>query len=478
MYFADHYTSILSKNPFMNHIGNWVDTFLSQKTLIKIWCGLLLCWLPYMIINYPATFHWDSGRMLVNYISGNLNNHDPIVQTLFLGSFITNVASTTGSYNLGAFMFSFVQYLYCSFIFACFYRYLYKKGCPSQIFAIFYIITAIAPMFTRNSATICKDSNYSIFVLLFVMLIMMFDDCAKTQYAKLAPLIFISMLLTMFARRNGPHLVFITAVFFLIYLYSKRTRDKFLIMLITAILALGCFSVTEMMLTQHYGLYDHDVQESSSIFFQQTARYVRDYKDEIPEDERNAINAVLDYDAIAGKYNPKISDPVKATFRPGSTAEDYKNYLRAWFKGLCKHPGCYLQATLNNIYGYFYPDDYGSYPDLFFESKPRTDIISAPEGLAELAEKLRQNDCDSRFIPIIGLVSSVGFYTWMDIFMSCLFLYKKKYNLFISNIPALVTLLICIASPVNNTVRYALPMIFMVPFIICAYFSEKTTQST
>ena len=91
-----------------------------------------------------------------------------------------------------------------------------------------------------------------------------------------------------------------------------------------------------------------------SVPFQQTARYVRDYADEVTEEERDAIDRVLDSDTIGEVDDPNISDPVKKTFNEDADSEDLKAYFKVWFQMFLKHPVCYIEATLNNYYGYFY----------------------------------------------------------------------------------------------------------------------------
>lgn len=52
-------------------------------------------------------------------------------------------------------------------------------------------------------------------------------------------------------------------------------------------------------------------KEMFSLPFQQTARYVKEYGDEISEEEREIIAKVLDYDSLAEIYEPMTADPVK-----------------------------------------------------------------------------------------------------------------------------------------------------------------------
>ena len=74
------------------------------------------------------------------------------------------------------------------------------------------------------------------------------------------------------------------------------------------------------------------------------------------KEEAKAIDGVMKYDEIADLYNPELSDPVKATYRGGHiTMAKLKRYFNAWFSMFLRHPGVYIEATLHNSYGYYYP---------------------------------------------------------------------------------------------------------------------------
>ena len=97
-----------------------------------------------------------------------------------------------------------------------------------------------------------------------------------------------------------------------------------------------------------------------SVPVQQTARYVRDAGESVTELERKHIDAVWDYDLLAEKYNPDISDPVKQTYKQTATISDLKRYAFTWFDMFLKRPDIYLLTTMNNYYLYFYPKNTGS----------------------------------------------------------------------------------------------------------------------
>ena len=72
-------------------------------------------------------------------------------------------------------------------------------------------------------------------------------------------------------------------------------------------------SVFNSILLPVWGITPGSKGEMLSIPFQQTARYVKEYPEDIMEQERLAIDNLLQYDKLAEAYNPSLSDPVKGT---------------------------------------------------------------------------------------------------------------------------------------------------------------------
>ena len=60
------------------------------------------------------------------------------------------------------------------------------------------------------------------------------------------------------------------------------------------------------------------------------------------------IDDVLEYDKLAEAYNPITSDPVKFdAYRSEQTWKERKAYFKAWFQQFLKHPGVYVEASIN-----------------------------------------------------------------------------------------------------------------------------------
>lgn len=476
--FIDTYDDILNKNLFLSKVTNKVSKFLEKQSLIKLWVVLMILWLPYLIIDYPAIIHADSGVMLSEYLSGNLYNHHPVIQTIVWGSFVDFGNNVFDSYNVGVFLYVLIQFMYGSFIVSLLFDYIYKKGYPVAVISFSFLIMGIMPAFPRHATAVCKDSNYTFFVLFMVWLIFktidLKDDIWKVSKNRYLILLWIvTILFVGFSRKSGIHLAILTIPCVLIYM--RKSKTAVISVLTASIIGFVIYFGGQYAIANVWEIGSDDIKETYSIPFQQTARFVRDYGDDVEEEEAEIIDEILDYNSIAEKYNPEIVDPVKNTFREGVTNEDVNEYLGVWFKQFFRHPTVYIQATLNTVYGYFYPENIGYYKDLFFMSMcVDENMIYAPEALKTASEKLCDINMKSRKLPVIGLFSSLGFYVWIAIFVMAYFMkYKGDKKFAVYNIPSIITILICVASPANNTMRYGLVVMYLTQILICMCFNNK-----
>ena len=137
---------------------------------------------------------------------------------------------------------------------------------------------------------------------------------------------------------------------------------------------------------------------------------------------------------------------------------------------MAEHPITYIDAVLNKSYGYFYPDDKGriklyyvSYADVPTLNEDGFDLKSR---FTKTVKTLDNILSVFRDIPLLGYTTSIGFYFWCT-FLSMFFLMKcKKRKLLFIFMPAMITLFVCVISPVNAYFRYGLPVVFMVPFFM------------
>lgn len=95
--------------------------------------------------------------------------------------------------------------------------------------------------------------------------------------------------------------------------------------------------------------------EALSIPFQQTARYLKYYPNDVTSNEFKVIDKILNARTISKVYKPTIADPVKATFKRSSTSKDLYQYFIVWGKHFMRHPSVYIDAFVAKTSGYYYP---------------------------------------------------------------------------------------------------------------------------
>lgn len=222
-----------------------------------------------------------------------------------------------------------------------------------------------------------------------------------------------------------------------------------------------------------------------SLPFQQTARYVRDYGDDVTEEEKEVIGKVLDYNKIADVYMELTSDPVKTTYHAEST-NDLIAYFKVWFKQFWKHPLCYVEATWNQNYYLFAPniDNIVYNKDCtiaheIMEQMGMQEQISfhVPEKMNGICSIMVSYYTLLHRLPVIGMLSNVGFYIIL-LWMITFFFLKdgRKRELWLL-LPLWLTFLIIIASPqIQNQPRYAFPIIYAMPILI-AYYKKGRIQN-
>ena len=461
-----------TKNYHQNKILNFI---YNEHQLAGPMLLILLLWLPHMIIFYPGGAGWDAINQ-VNQYAGSvpLTNHHPVFSTYLMG-IIIGAGQKIFDDNFGMFLYNILQSILAAAIFSYGINILRKTGANLKLRFIATIFYGLLPLFSGFFYTLLKDSMYAVFTTLFVFSLIDYyiDKEAFIQSKYKEYILMLSILLMCLLRKNGFYIAAITAV---IMLLKEKYRKNISLWFIMPLLIFMTFNygITKILM-----IPDGSLAESMSIPFQQTARYVRDYGNEITEEERRAIDAILDFESIGNNYNPDLSDPVKGTYKEEAGKKEWLNYLNVWLKDFFKHPRSYVDATFANTYGYYYPlsklmgekgfyyiadiENINNQYDFFYSNKAAENIRNAINRMIE--------DIDN--VPIIGLLYEPGIYTWA--IFCILFIQIRRKTLSIKiYVPILLSILVCIASPVNAYLRYFLPVITLVPILIGLQFYRES----
>ena len=261
------------------------------------------------------------------------------------------------------------------------------------------------------------------------------------------------MLLIILFRNNGIGLILLSFPFTLIVKKGSRKKIALLCLLVIT------FSFSYSKVLNILEIPNTSIREILSVPFQQTARYVKYHGDEVTEHERKVIDTILTYDTLSSRYNPIFSDPVKNEFNKYATDEELLNYFDVWFKMFFKHPLTYINATISNIYGYFYPATY----DWYVYTKLNEKLPEAGydyhfiSELEPLRDFIRGYSTVFKYIPVIKLTVNCGFYTWSYLLFIVVLILQKKSKYIILLTPALSLILMNLAGPANTYFRYVLP---------------------
>ena len=311
---------------------------------------------------------------------------------------------------------------------------------------------------------------------MFAQIVM--DKEEKTKDRMFLFKFFLSMIGICFWRNNGIYVVIISFIVLLISKTMKSYKKSVAFMLaLIMLLYYGMNAWVYPMLNVQKG----STREMLSLPFQQTARYLRDNPQDVTEDEKKIISAVLDYEKIPELYNPNIADYARNTFRENSTSEELKKYFIVWFKMFCRHPETYFKATLNNTYNYYYFKDMRNFMSEY-QNYTAWDIneLAIEENKFEFT-----NNCKAILetylevinrIPFVNHLGRCGLFTWVVLIAFALMFRRKEFAGMILCVPLFVAILICIASPVNGLQRYMWCVMGTRWVPVAALFSRKQTK--
>ena len=440
---------------------------------------MLICWLPYIVSFYPIILSPDPSFQIkqffgipnkystyVNLIDPNviLTNHHPVIHTLLLGNCL-KIGTLIGNDNFALFIYSFIQILVLSSVLSYTIKYMNNLKVPYKLKLLFLLIYSFVPMFPFYSMSAVKDVIFTSLVILYTIL--MYDIFKNRELGisnkKIIYMIILMILVVLF-RNNGIHMIMLS--FPLLIILCKNMWKK---LLLVFLVILGFNTCYNKVILPYFKITPGSIREQLSIPFQQTARFVKYNSHMLTDEDRYIIDRVLIIPDLASRYNPKLSDPVKNKFNRYATDEEIKDYFGVWFKHFFKDPALYVDATINNVYGYFYPFTsnwyiYHNYNDTIVEDGFDYHFIDKFSGGREV---LKKYGLSFPKIPVIGFISNIGFNVWILFTLVGYLIYSKKKEGLVMLLPSLILLLVCVASPANTYFRYAMPYVFAMPIMIC-----------
>ena len=463
--------------------NKFVATFKKHPFLFSL-CFIVICWLPYIISYYPIILSPDPSFQIRQFFGIRtkyadyailldenvvMTNHHPVTHTMLLGGCL-KLGTMIGNDNLGLFFYSIIQISVLASVLAFSIYYMQKMGLKTKYLIGVLLIYALVPMFPLYAMSGVKDVLFGAFIFLYFIFLhnLVKTKCEGYKWWNYLLIIILLILICLF-RNNGIHVLILSLPFTLII-----ARKKWKQLLTVMVCVFGFYGVFDKVILPYYKITPGSVREMLSVPFQQTARLAKYHGDEFTEEEIATIDKILGYDDLAERYDPELADPVKNEFNKYATDEDLKEYFKVWFNGLIKHPGTYIEATMNNVYGFFYPEKTKWYVYYKFDDRITENGFDYHYNSLETSRNiLSEYAVAFPYIPGIGLISNIGFNVWIIFTLFAYAIYKKLYKNILVLAPALILILVCVVGPANTYFRYALPFIFAMPFIIGVFLEKR-----
>lgn len=455
--------------------GRYCAAFTEKKFFFPlIWIFIFLAWLPGFLASYPGVYVIDNVFQIEWFLKGTISAHHPILHTYLLGTFVNLGKLLLGSFEAGMAMYSILQMIVLSGIFAYTIKSL-KGKIPAVMQIIVAAFYAFLPFHAISSFTATKDVLYSGLFLLLILKtyeIVMDQDKFFNSLRRMAMYLVLVFLSCCF-RNTGIYIFICTIPVFLIICRRYRTK----------ILVLGAVSL--VLWISFIGPFYHVIgitkgssAEVMSVPMQQLSRAVLKEGDRISPENLSAIQEFIPNYEL---YAARVADPVKDTFNGKLLEEDTGRFLKLWIQTGLSCPRSYVEAFLELNLGFWYPKMY--YPDpatyLAFIPYRNADVEQVGNVLKDAVYLERTS-----YIPkltsfyenyvedggfqknrFISMLFSPGFYFLVLCFGILLCIYKRKYQMTVPMGMMFILWLTLMVSPVV-VFRYAYPLVVCLPVML------------
>ncbi len=486
--------------PFVSFLQTASCTDQSSTSFnIKKWLIILVAIkIAVLVLFYPSIFDFDSInalRSLMDPDEVKCNMNPFFVQLIHGGAF--SLGKLIGSVSFGFALLSLISIAISTWIIWHLVKMLIVVGVNTRYLKYIAYIYAFFPLFPVESINVTKDG---LFMYMFMFYIMTIFEIAITHGTILKQHRFLllhslSMLLLCLTRSQGVYIV-IPQFILMLFVYRKFWKHTMTACIPPVVLYLAFVNY----LLPSLDIEPISKRETYGTLFQQTARYLNEYPNDITDSERKCIDAILGAEKIRMCYDPDFVDPVKTNYKYNvgyvspednlchyrhvdrtNESKEISEYLTAWKSMGLRHPMCYVDAVLLVTKGFFY--NTGT-PLIFFDSSWYTSQACSPEYAFNPSryalDKVPSAVCIFAGIPVVNFFTTIPYYNWIALLFIILLVYRLELDGVVLAFPVLLSIGVLIICPVVVG-RYAFPIISVLPtifiYILITNKNEKNSRS-
>ena len=503
--------------------------FVHRHVLLCVFLLLVILWFPYYLYEYPGILSPD-GIVQLEQVLGvrPWNNHHPVLHTLLMALFFRVGSLFSDNVNAAVSCYTFAQLLFHAFSCAALVSLITKlshisaKDTPSSptisprqsafnskpsnlsdmnvsdvshrilhcLPAAAVLYYALFPYHAVYAVYAGKDTPFTDITLLF-LIVLTHLILPETGFGKVIDriLFIITGLLFCLLRTNGWYAFLFLTPALLIYGWLLDHRSgkcdasesnarrrlvsgAFLSWLWMCVLVIAVSSLVRGPVYDRAGVERSDFVESLCVPLQQLGRTVTEGGALTEEDQRTLSEFINRPEDISLVYDPVFADMMKEIVRTNGSPEwleQHKGeFFSLWLRVGLRNPGSYLRAYADLTRAYWYPDVEYEMAIIDGVAPNSMSFAWTPHLHSRLFVKWKEIVLKlGTFVPLYGLVWSMGFCFWILIFGAALILTaRQSRRLLLILLPGLALYLtLFLASPVAEY-RYGYPMLAALPFWI------------
>ncbi|MBE5799087.1 MAG: hypothetical protein E7321_03965 [Clostridiales bacterium] len=438
---------------------------------------------PYLLLYAPGLNIFDTHDQLLQFFGypsyigdgSALTDHHPVFLTVFYAAFM-KLGLVLGDANIGQLVYSLLSMAVLAAAWAYALCALYDLGLKKNVLLVIAAFVALYPVTALYAFNMCKDVSAAPFVLVYLcqMLRIHASEGAVMKDKRFMLAVFANAFALMLMRKPSMYALAFGAVFVIIRYRGVRVRLAAALLGAVMLFHVGYSS----WLLPALGVIPGETREMLSIPFQMTARYLNTYPQDVTDGELAAVSRVLDLEAIS-HYDPRLSDPVKDTSNPDLGNGNLSAYLKAFVSMGMRHPGVYLDAWLNMIYGYFYPSGSNTIVCLTLNSPDEGGmVLRQSEALSDLRLELHDFIYYTlRRLPGAGMLFYVNTISWAFLLLLVYAVLRGGIGEIAPYMFFFGTLGICLLSPKSGEIRYLMPIFYALPIMLGAAILPKKGES-
>ena len=449
-----------------------------KRRLFWLCAGLIFAGsIPYLLLYAPGLNIYDTHDQILQFFGfpsyigdgSALSDHHPVFLTLIYGGFM-KLGLLLGDANIGQLLYSLLSMAALAACWAYALVTLREAGLARGAVIGLALFVALYPVLALYAFNMCKDVSVEPFVLLYgTMMFRLYASHGRVaQSGRFCAGLFAVALMMMLTRKPAMYALCFAALFLLLGYPGVRARLAGALLGAAAVFAV----LYNGLLLPALGVIPGETREMLSVPFQQTARFVSEYASEVTDEERAAIDGVLVYDELAKRYQPELSDPVKATYRKTATPRDWLAYGQAWASQMIRHPGCYLSATIIQNALLFDVSTYNlaifTGTGLSAQEEEALDIHRSGTltRLEKMESSLRQV---ALALPFVLQFNTLGFYCAVLLGACAIACSRKARGMLTILLPQMLTMAVILCGPcIEHQDRYGFPVIYLMPLALAA----------